>query len=160
VIGRITTDTSSAAPAQKRAKRLSQKVVDRPKTTVAAPKAATATSSFQPAPPRIGKRASSSAKSSAPIEGAARKRPRPQGPVWRMSRAKMGRRATAPPSSTAKRSSVIAPRMMGWAKMNRRPASTSADLDTPGSRGARPVRCGRTGVITTRAMSSSTRAML
>ena len=50
--------------------------------------------------------------------GMARSRPSPHGPVWKMSRAKIGSSAVAPASSTATRSSVMAPRMIGLFQMN------------------------------------------
>ena len=50
--------------------------------------------------------------------GRARTRRGPGGPTCRISSAKIGRRATAPPNSTANRSSVIAPRKTGRLKRN------------------------------------------
>ena len=78
-------------------------------------------------------RASHSDISSAPTAGAARSRPRPHGPVCRMSRAKIGSSAVAPPSSTANRSSEMTPSTSGRARMKCTPANT--DLQRGGSRG-------------------------
>ncbi len=61
----------------------------------------------------IGQRVSASDIASAPIAGAARSRPRPQGPTCSMSLANIGSSAVAPPSSTANRSSEIAPSTTG-----------------------------------------------
>ena len=61
----------------------------------------------------------------APRPGAARSQPRPAGPTCRMSFAKIGSSATAPPNNTANRSSVIAARNNGLARTKRKPANTS-----------------------------------
>jgi hypothetical protein len=50
--------------------------------------------------------------SSAPRPGDARNRPSPHGPVPSTSRANTGSSANTPPSTTANRSSEIAPRMI------------------------------------------------
>jgi hypothetical protein len=58
--------------------------------------------------------------------------------VCRIDCANSGNSATAPPKSTAKRSSVIAPRMIGVARMNRIPASRPrrvAGASAAGTRG-------------------------
>ena len=62
--------------------------------------------------------------SRAPTAGALRRTPSPTGPTSRMSRAKSGSRATAPPNRTATRSSEIAPSSTGVFRTNRRPASS------------------------------------
>ena len=64
---------------------------ERPKTTVAAPKPATAAKSTSP--PRLngGRCARASAMPTAPTEGAARSTPRPTAPTCRMSSAKIGK---------------------------------------------------------------------
>ncbi len=72
---------------------------------------------FDPLAARIGRRARKSAAANDPTAGDARSNPRPVGPTSRMSFAKIGRRATAPPSRTAKRSREIAP------SKTRRPAN-------------------------------------
>ena len=46
---------------------------------------------------------------SAPMAGAARNKPRPQGPTIKISLANMGSKAVAPPNSTANKSSEMAP---------------------------------------------------
>jgi hypothetical protein len=60
---------------------------------------------------------------SAPIEGAEFRKPNPQAPVIRMSRAYMGRSAVAPPRSTAARSRDKAPRIIGCLRINVIPAN-------------------------------------
>ena len=69
----------------------------------------------------------------APTATALRSTPSPNGPVCRIDFAKSGRRATAPPKSTANRSSVIAPRMIGVARMKRMPPSRLCQLGGAGS---------------------------
>ena len=61
--------------------------VDRPNTMVKKPKAATKTKRMTPALSLMPNFARYSAMSTAPMPGAARNRPRPQGPTSRMSRA-------------------------------------------------------------------------
>ena len=56
-------------------------------------------------------------RASAPTAGALRSRPSPTGPVWRIVCANTGASAIAPPSSTAKRSSEIAPSRTGVRRM-------------------------------------------
>ena len=46
--------------------------------------------------------------------GPERSRPKPCGPTCRMSRAKTGNSAVAPPRSTAKRSRLMAPKTIFW----------------------------------------------
>ena len=69
---------------------------------------------MRPTRPEIGQRASASAVTMAPAAGAARKMPKPSGPVRKMSRAKIGNSAVALPSSTANRSSSTAPSTTLW----------------------------------------------
>ena len=77
----------------------------------------------RPARPRRGggRSASHADIKTAPTAGAARRTPSPCGPTCRISSAKIGRIATAPPNSTANRSSVIAPRNSRRAKDERQP---------------------------------------
>ena len=129
---RITTLTMSAAPDKASTASDSAKLVDRPNSTIVAPYSATDPSSQTPLRRCTGQRVSSSDITNAPAAGAARSNPKPQGPVCRMSRAKIGSSATAPPSSTANRSSETAPSTTGRCAMKRSPAS-SAPAET-GSR--------------------------
>ena len=76
---------------------------------------------------------------SAPTATALRSTPSPNGPVCRIDCAKSGSSATAPPKSTAKRSSVIAPRMTGVARMKRIPPRR---LSSPGGSGRLAPRPG------------------
>ena len=89
---------------------------------------------------RTLKRAMTIAPASAPTAGAARRSPRPVGPTSRMSFAKTGRSATAPPRSTAKRSSEIAPSRTFVRRMRRTPAITSSRPSAPSAAGTRPLR--------------------
>ncbi len=103
------------------------------------PNSATAIRKVRPARPGGGRSASQPDISTAPIAGAARSPPRPSGPTWRISWAKIGRIATAPPNSTARRSSTIAPTNTRRVRRNASPAFTLAS-----SGSARPV-AGRSG---------------
>ena len=92
----------------------SQSERETPKTMVARPNTATPANMVTPALERIGRAASTRAMRVAPMAGAARNRPKPSSPTCRMSRAKTGSRAVAPPSSTANRSSEMAPNTIFW----------------------------------------------
>ena len=70
-------------------------------------------SSVAPAWRLGGRRVAMSMTASAPTDGAVRSTPRPTGPTWRMSVAKIGSRAIAPPKKTANRSSAIEPMSAG-----------------------------------------------
>ena len=75
-----------------------------------------------------GRSASKPDISTAPIGRAPRAaRPGPCGPTCRISSAKIGRIATAPPNSTASRSSVIAPRKIGPREEKRQPRAHAGD---------------------------------
>ena len=87
----------------------STKVVDKPKTIMLTPKPATQIIRVRPACRLGGRRVAISITPRAPSEGAVRIRPSPTGPTWRMSEAKIGRSAMAPPKKTANRSSAIEP---------------------------------------------------
>ena len=99
----------------------STRLREMPKRIVKAPKPPTHQSMVTPARRRKGRCASSSAMLPAPIAGDARSRASPQGPVRRTSLANTGSSATAPPSSTANRSSEIDPRMIFFSTMMCRP---------------------------------------
>ncbi|MNF92164.1 hypothetical protein D3C84_748010 [compost metagenome] len=133
---RITMLIMSAAPSTASTARENQKEVDSPKAMVATPNTPTEVNMIRPTLRSMGKRASQKDISSAPTAGAERSRPRPQGPVSRMSLANTGSRAVAPPSSTAKRSREMAPRMSGRLRMKRMPASRFSRLA-----GALPACC-------------------
>ena len=85
------------------------------------PNSATAERNSRPARRGGGRSASRPDISTAPTAGAARRAPSPCGPTCRISSAKIGRMATAPPNSTASRSSVIAPRKIGRREEERQP---------------------------------------
>ncbi len=84
---RITTLTTSAAPSTASAASDSGSERDTANTAVASPNTITAPNMIRPAWRRSGRRASSTDMPSAPTAGAARRMPRPQDPVCRMSRA-------------------------------------------------------------------------
>ena len=75
------------------------------------------------------------------MPGAVRSRPRPVGPICSTSCASAGKRAVAPPNSTANRSSEIAPSMMGRDQTKCRPSSRVDQLT-----GSRLTICGA-GVV-------------
>ena len=106
---RVTTLTLSAAPVTMRAPMESAILVERPKTKLAIPNTATATNIQRPTLRSIGHFVKTTAISNAPTAGDDLRIPRPSGPVCKMSLAKMGSNAVAPPKSTANRSSAMAP---------------------------------------------------
>ncbi|MCY1433958.1 hypothetical protein D9M71_500000 [compost metagenome] len=128
---RITMLIMSAAPSTASTASENQNEVDRPKAMVATPKIPTAVNITRPTLRSTGKRASHSDISKAPTAGAERNRPRPQGPVSRMSLANTGSSAVAPPSNTANRSREMAPRMSGRLRIKRIPASKESRLARP-----------------------------
>ena len=94
-----------------------------PKTIIAAPKVAITPRSVRPARRFSGRRASIRPAASAPTDGAARSAPSPMGPTSRIVRANTGASAIESPSSTANRSSEIAPSSMRVRRMKRTPAT-------------------------------------
>ncbi len=82
---RTTTLTMSAAPSVTSAASESAKLFESPKTIVAAPNTATATSILIPALPPMGRNASTMAVAPAPTAGAARSIPKPRASTARMS---------------------------------------------------------------------------
>ena len=130
VVERMLTLIMSTNPATASAASESGSHSDSPKTTMQTPKRATTTSSVGPAEFRNGRRVSISAASSAPTAGAVRSAPRPTGPTCRIERANTGASAIAPPNSTAKRSSRIAPSTIG---LLRRKLTPSIRLCQPGA---------------------------
>ena len=107
----------SLAPSSSSAISETVRLCEMPKIIVKIPNPATDHSSVVPDRPRKGRCASSTAIIAAPTPGAVRSSPSPHGPVCRISRAYTGRSATAPPSSTANRSSEIAPRISFFLQM-------------------------------------------
>ena len=93
-----------------------------PSTIVPAPKPATATSNVRPTRRVIGRMARAAHTRPAPMPPAARSQPRPTESTPRRSVAMAGRRAMAPPNSTANMSSERAPRRTGSLRMKRRPS--------------------------------------
>ncbi len=82
---RMTTLMLSRPPSVASMSSDSKNEVDRPNTMVARPKPVTASRSVMPALRNGGRCASTTAMSSAPTDGAARIRPSPSGPTFRMS---------------------------------------------------------------------------
>src|ERR1700682_130869 len=101
---------------------------------VPVPKIATARNMMWPTRRAIGQRVSASAVTSAPAAGAARNAPKLSGPDMKMSRTKIGSSAVALPSSTANRSSKMAPSTTLCWPMKTRPLNSR--LRSTGSRGA------------------------
>ncbi len=143
---RMTMLTMSAAPSTTSTPRESQNDVDRPKAMVVTPKMPTERNMIRPTLRSMRKCASQNDIARAPTAGAERSRPRPQGPVSRMSLANTGSRAVAPPRSTANRSSEIAPKMSGRLRMKRMPASSESRVALPWAAGW--LRTGRLSVRT------------
>ncbi|MCY1215305.1 hypothetical protein D9M72_271470 [compost metagenome] len=137
---RTTTLMESAAPSTTRAATDSGIEVDRPNTVVARPNSISAPNSSRPTcSPRLS-RASVRDMSIAPQAGAARSAPSAQGPALRMSLAKMGSSAVAPPSSTANRSSDSVPSSRRRWKMKVMPANSVRQVVGSLRGGARSTR--------------------
>ncbi|MNF95249.1 hypothetical protein D3C84_779910 [compost metagenome] len=128
---RITMLIMSAAPNTTSTASENQNEVDRPNAMVATPNTPTAVNITRPTLRSTENRASHSDISNAPTAGAERNKPRPHGPVSRMSLANTGSKAVAPPSSTANRSREIAPRISGRLRMKRIPASSESRVALP-----------------------------
>ena len=109
IVERMTMLMPSVTPLMNRAAIDSQKLVDNPKTIMLTPNPATQIRNVRPACRLGGQRVAAIITSSAPSDGAVRSRPSPAAPTWRMSLAKTGSRAIAPPKKTANRSSAIDP---------------------------------------------------
>ena len=90
------------------------------------PKPATDQSSTCPVRSQSRRRATNTLMITAPIAGDARSTPSPVGPTCRISAAKIGSSATAPPKNTEKRSSVSAPKSTGSPNTNVTPPFTDA----------------------------------
>ena len=82
---RMKTLTMSAAPLATSTQTDSSMLVETPNTMMHAPKVATARNSARPAWRNGGRQAITALIATAPIAGAARSRPSPEGPTWRMS---------------------------------------------------------------------------
>ena len=109
MVWRTMTLTMSHAPASASAASESARLRESPKTTVKSPKPDTHHSMATPARRVKGRWATTMAMATAPTPGALRRIPSPAAPTFRISRAYTGSSATAPPSSTANRSSEMAP---------------------------------------------------
>ncbi len=131
IVERRTTLTMSTAPPTARATIESANERERPNTIIDTPNDPTASRSVLPTRSRSGRRASTTAATSAPTAGALRRAPSPTGPTSRMSFAKIGISAAAPPRSTANRSSEIAPSRTGVRRMSATPANTSRSEGVP-----------------------------
>ncbi len=126
VVERMLTLIRSTNPAMPSAATESSIDRESPKTIMHAPKIPTTTSSVGPARVWSGRRARMIPAASAPTAGALRRTPSPTGPTWRISRAKTGASAIAPPKRTAKRSSAIAPSSIRVRNTNRTPSASPA----------------------------------
>ena len=113
IVFRMTMLRPSVTPLKNSAIQDTMNVVDSPNTIIETPKPATEMSSVRPAWRLGGRRVAMSITPSAPIDGAVRRMPSPTGPTCRMSIAKTGSSAMAPPKKTANRSSAIDPTRAG-----------------------------------------------
>lgn len=107
----------------------SQKLFDMAKTIMQIPKPNTAKNNFFPWPYLKGKMVSSVTVIIEPISLAAFNMPKPSGPTFKISLAKTGTKATAPPNNTANKSSVSAPKISLVLKTYRRPSFTLCQVD-------------------------------
>ena len=106
---RMTILTPSKTPLKVSAVMDSQKFFEKAKMSMLMPKPVTVSNKFRPARAMGGWRVATSIMSKAPAEGAAFNNPKPLAPTCKMSLANIGKSAMAPPKSTAKRSSAMAP---------------------------------------------------
>ncbi len=163
-VDRMNTLTASAPESTSNARKATAKLVVTPSTMVPTPKSATQASRTRPMRWLTGFHVRNSATTPAPIPVAARSQPSPTAPTPNRSSAMAGSNATAPPKSTAKRSSEIAPSRIGRLRTKRSPsiASCMPDWAVPSSRRAAAGRSyGRTCTvrIVTAAMTTSTTAV-
>ena len=93
-----------------------------PRATVAIPNRPTTINKVRPTCRVTGRDARKTAMIAAPIPGAARSHPYAMSPTFSWSSAIAGKRATAPPKSTANRSNEIAANKMGVRRINRNPS--------------------------------------
>ena len=107
---------------------------DSAKPIMNAPNATTERRNVRPICRPGGRSAMNADINTAPIAGAARSAPRPVGPTNRISAAKIGRIATAPPNSTANRSRVIAPMKIGRVKRKAQALAHAGDQRGFGAR--------------------------
>ena len=128
---RMNTLTSSAPPSTASATIDSAKFEDSPNTAVAAPNRPTHANSHRPTWRVIGRTTSTIATSVAPTAGAMRNIPSAAGPASSTSFANAGSSAVAPPTSTANRSSVIAPSTIGRERTKCRPSSSVCHVAGP-----------------------------
>lgn len=132
----------------------SQNECESAKNTQQSPNAATHTNSVRPAF-RSFRCARTSDITTAPAAGAARSTPSPSGPTRRMSEAKIGRSAGAPPNSTEKRSSTCAPRSSGCLRRKRIPTVRFSAIDSSSTASA-GVRVYRTRAKRTKPIAQRT----
>lgn len=109
MVPRTTTLMPSSMPAITSAANDIQNKSDRPKAIMQTPKPATANSKIRPWCCRSGNKVMVTIIAIEPISIAALSQPKPTGPTLKMRSANSGISATAPPNSTAKRSSEMAP---------------------------------------------------
>ena len=124
----MNTLTASAPDSTSSATNATTKLVVTPSAIVPMPNSATEINRVLPIRRLTGFTVRYSATTPAPMPVAARSQPSPTAPTPRRSSAMAGSNATAPPKSTANRSSEIAPSRMGWLRTNRRPSTASCTL--------------------------------
>ena len=91
-----------------------------------------------------------------PAKGAARMMPNPSGPTLKISLAKTGSMATAPPKSTANISSDNAPSITWFLKTNRNPAVRLSIIESIFSEGGKGLPLIDENKITASIMSAAT----
>src|SRR5262247_3935144 len=118
----------SPAPSNRSDAIESATLVESPNSVTPRPKMAKPVKMKKPPLRCTGKRVSTAAVSSAPMAGDERRRPAPQAPMSRMSRAKIGISAVTPPNSVAIRSNDMAPSTALQLQMKRKPATSECQL--------------------------------
>ena len=151
----MNTLTESAPDSTSSAMNATTKFVVTPSTIVPMPNSATTTSSVRPMWRCTGRTVRNSVTLPAPMPIAARSTPSPTAPTPSRSSAMAGSSATAPPNSTANRSSEIAPSRIGCVRTKRTPSTASCIVARSRTTGGASWS-GRTKRIATADPASST----
>src|SRR5580704_8163327 len=126
----ITTLTPSNTPLKTSANTDNANERETANTIIETPKPPTAQNKLRPAWRTGGCRLHHNIDNRAPVVGAAFRTPSPILPTPRMSWANTGKRAIAPPNSTANRSSAIEPSMTRLPATYRTPVATLVHIDS------------------------------
>src|SRR6202162_5574039 len=121
-VWRMTVEIASARPTDASAAMVNTKLREKPKTTVAAPYAATETRKMRPWREGSGRTETKIDPASAPTAGMATRIPYPLAPTFRTWSAKIGRSDIEPEKNVARKSRTIVQTMSGVVNTKRRPS--------------------------------------